>query len=711
MSKATNKYTNRLANETSPYLLQHAHNPVDWYPWGEEALDRARVEDKPILLSIGYSACHWCHVMEHESFEDESTAAIMNGYFINIKVDREERPDLDEIYMKAVQMLTGHGGWPMTVFLTPELKPFYGGTYFPPNDRHGMPSFKRVLASMVHAWSDQREEIDKGSEELANHMNQLSKLARLDLSLSRLPVMVSVEKILSHFDKNHGGFGGAPKFPQPLSLALICRGTQDSFGLEDDQKELCRNMLSLTLNKMADGGIHDQIGGGFARYSVDAHWLIPHFEKMLYDNGLLATAYAHGYQVFKTPYYKYIVSDILDFVLRELTTQDGAFYSSLDADSEGEEGKFYVWRPDEIIEVLGEPDGKWLNEVYGITENGNFEHGTSNAHLVRPAEELAQKYNLATEEFWTKLGVMRAKLLEVRNERIPPGRDEKVLTSWNALMINGFVDGYKVTFDERYRQAARKATEFLLKTMLVEGRLLRTWGRLKPADSSQATGHKEEGQAKLNAYLDDYAYFINALVNLASIDSNPKWLANAKALTDKMIELFFDEEEKSFYYTSIDHEELLARPKTFFDGATPSATSEAVFALVRMSKIFDNKDYAQKAEQVIGLYMPYFEKTPDQFAHLAGALDMLLNKSTEIVLLGDQTEPEFSSMLKTIHNKYLPNAVVIAQGTDAATTIQSPLLEGRTLINNKPTVYVCQNYTCNEPITDHHALSKAMEAL
>jgi uncharacterized protein YyaL (SSP411 family) len=693
--------SNRLIDETSPYLLQHAYNPVEWYPWGAEALDKAKQNDKPILLSIGYSACHWCHVMEHESFEDPEIAKIMNEKFVPIKVDREERPDLDDIYMKSVQMMTGHGGWPMTVFLTPELKPFYGGTYFPPADRHGLPSFRRVLLSVALSWLEQRENIEKGSDELSHYLGLLNKItadeqAGGNQALAEETVSACLTNLLRVADPSWGGFGGAPKFPQAQSLNLIMRRA-GSLG-NDDLTKQCQSMLENTLNKMAYGGIHDQIGGGFARYSVDRQWLVPHFEKMLYDNAMLARVYLDGYLLNGNTYWKDVAKDCLDFVLRELTSEEGAFYSSLDADSEGEEGKFYVWRPTQITDILGHVDGQWFNKVYGVTDLGNFEHMTSVLHLSDSPENLANQFDCSEADLGKRLIPLRQKLLSERNKRIAPGRDEKVLTSWNSLMISALTKGYVVLQDPQYLQAARKASEFILQNLVKDGRLLRTWGK---------------GQAKLAAYLDDYAYFVQALIDLAEVDFESKWLEEAIELTDKTIEHFWDQTDGGFFYTADDHETLLMRPKNYNDGPTPSAISVVTNNLLKLANILDNKTYRAKAEAILKLYAPHFVKAPDQFANLICALDFYLAENLEIALLTDSAKDDFRPMLFATHSVYLPNGVFALK--DFSNTAKNgkwleacPLLRSRSLLSDKTTAYVCHKYTCSEPVENGTKLVKQL---
>ena len=687
---------NRLINETSTYLLQHAHNPVDWYPWGEEAIKRARDEDKPILLSVGYSACHWCHVMEHESFEDEQTAEVMNKLFVSVKVDREERPDIDEIYMKAVQMLTGHGGWPMTVFLTPSLKPFYGGTYFPPEDRHGMPSFKRLMLSVAQAWQDQRENVEKSSEEITQHLSMFDQVPGHDGKLNEQLLEKALAKIATIFDPQWGGFGGAPKFPHSGTISLAMRFCTPRPNSKNFDPIKNMEIVQTSLDKMAYGGIYDQIGGGFARYSVDKFWLVPHFEKMLYDNALLARNYLEGVQLTGSAFWARVARGVLQFVLRELTTEDGAFYSSLDADSEGEEGKYYVWRPEEIIAVLGKDDGKWLMDVYGVTEQGNFEHGTSILHLPKSPEELAKRYSIDQKEFWARLEPLNTKLLQAREKRVHPGRDEKVLTSWNSLMISAFVDGYRVLKEPSYLAAAKRAANFIVENLYANNRLLRTWGR---------------GKAKLNGYLEDYAYFVQALLDLSTVDFDPKWFELAVSLNEIMLEQFSDNRDNSFFFTSDEHEQLIARTKNFFDASVPSATSIAVTNLIRLGKLTGNKEYSDRAVAVMNIYAAYFDRAPEQFSYQLCALDMYLSGGTEIALLVDSQQPNSQDALFAIHSKYLPNSVIIVKdvsGPPGPTLDKSPLLESRQPISGQPTVFVCRDYSCQQPITDLSSIPKAL---
>jgi len=692
---------NKLAGETSTYLLQHAHNPVEWYPWGAEALARSRDEDKPIMLSIGYSACHWCHVMEHESFEDESTAALMNRHFVNIKVDREERPDLDEIYMKSVQLLTGHGGWPMTVFLTPELKPFFAGTYFPPQDRHGIPSFKRVLLGVKTAWESQRDEVEESSSDITKHLGMLDKTKNSETQLDKELLAKAIDPLIRVFDRTWGGFGGAPKFPHTASLSLAMRRINADPGMKSSQTRDCQEMLQTTLDRMAWGGMHDQLGGGFARYSVDRRWLIPHFEKMLYDNALIPRNYLDGFLLTGRKYWLDVARDSLEFVLRELAIPQGGFYCSLDADSEGEEGKYYVWTPEQIEEILGPTDGAFVCDVYGISKQGNFEHGSSAANFPEGHEECFKRLKLSEEAFWERLHPLKEKLLNEREKRVRPGRDDKMLTSWTSLMISCLTDGYRVTGEERYLKEAIKSAEFILTRLMKDGRLLRTFGR---------------DIAKLNGYLEDYAYTIQALLDLAACDADPRWLQTAVSLNQVVLQHFWDKENGGFYYTSDDHEELIVRTKHFYDGSTPSASSVSVMNLIRLERITGENEFAQKAAQTMNLYTDYFHKAPDQFSNMLCALDAYLSEATEIAVIFDQqAEEQAKTLCQEIYRHYLPNAVIVLANlsNDGMKNLAelSPLLRDRPMQNGQATVYVCHNFACQKPVNDTIVLAEQLKSL
>ena len=565
---------NRLAKESSPYLLQHANNPVDWYPWGEEALKKAKGENKPIFLSIGYSACHWCHVMEHESFENDQTAAIMNEHFINIKVDREERPDLDSIYMDAVVAMTGQGGWPMSVFLTPDGIPFYGGTYYPPTPRHGMPSFEQVLHSIARAYHTQQEDIAKNGGSLLARM-RMSIPLQSEGSLDPAVPELAVQALSRNFDRTHGGFSGAPKFPQPMTYDFLLRTYIRS------QKASELEMVELTLHKMAHGGMYDQLGGGFHRYSVDAVWLVPHFEKMLYDNALLARLYLHAFQLTGKPFYRKIVEETLDYVAREMTHTDGGFYSTQDADSEGEEGKFFVWTPDEVKTILGEEEGNIFCAVYDIKPGGNFE-GKSIPNIPIPFEKVADQLNLHLDELSEILKHGRAKLFAEREKRVKPGRDEKIITAWNGMMLATFAEAARVLDRKDYRDIAIQNAEFILSTMMKEGRLFRTW-------------KAEPGEVKLMAYLEDYAFYADGLLALYQTTFNPRWFQEARALMDVVLDHFVDEENGGFFDTADDHEQLVTRPKSLQDNATPCGNSMAVRVLLLLAAYTGQVKYEKPA--------------------------------------------------------------------------------------------------------------------
>ncbi|MDQ3929204.1 MAG: thioredoxin domain-containing protein, partial [Chloroflexota bacterium] len=558
---------NRLATETSPYLLQHKDNPVDWYPWGPEALERARAEDKPILLSIGYSACHWCHVMEHESFENPDIAALMNQHFVSIKVDREERPDLDSIYMEAVQAMTGHGGWPMTVFLTPEGAPFFGGTYFPPTPRHGMMSFPQVLLAVSRAYHEQREKVVQSAGEMRGFLqsSMADEPARIEPNPSILDD--AARNMLTQMDRVNGGTHGAPKFPQPMNLEFMLKAYRRTGNTD------LMTLAELTLQKMALGGLYDQVGGGFHRYSVDDVWLVPHFEKMLYDNAQLARVYLAAYQVTGNGFYRRIAEETLDYIMREMTSEEGGFYSTQDADSEGEEGKFYVWTPQEIVDVLGEEDGRVFNMLFDVTERGNFE-GHNILHLSRPLQELASEANIDPEVLEDIVQRSRRKLYEAREERVHPGRDDKILVGWNGLMLRAFAEAASILSRDDYRTTAIANAEFILSTMLEqlddiggEIRLYRTY---------------KDGRAHIQAFAEDYAFYANGLVSLYEATFEPRWIEAARALVTTLLGHFWDEATGGFFSTSNFHESLVARPKEWYDNAIPSANAEAAEVLIRL---------------------------------------------------------------------------------------------------------------------------------
>jgi uncharacterized protein YyaL (SSP411 family) len=669
---------NRLASETSPYLLQHADNPVDWYAWGEEAFAKAKESGKPVLLSVGYSACHWCHVMAHESFENPEIAALMNEKFVSIKVDREERPDIDNIYMQAVQSMTGRGGWPMTVFLTDEGVPFYGGTYYPPEDRQGMPGFPRLLSAVAEAYRDKRQQIEITGHNLLTQIGSPGRLQAADNLLTESILNDAAEAILNSHDDALGGFGKSPKFPQPMTLDFLLRYHHSS------HRPRPLEAAEITLKAMANGGMYDQVGGGFHRYSTDDVWLVPHFEKMLYDNALLARVYLDAYKVTDDAFYRRITEETLDYVLREMTDPSGGFYSTQDADSEGEEGKFFLWTPAELAEVLGAEDAATAAAYYGVTEAGNFE-GSNILHVRRPADGALQ----------ARLPAMKAKLYEAREQRVHPARDEKVITAWNGLMQRAFAEA-AIAFDsETYRDAARRNADFLLGEMRPNGRLLRTW---------------KQGVARINGYLEDYACLIDALLATYSATFNLEYLQSAISLAREMLELFWDDEIKGFFDTGKDHETLVTRPRDFFDNATPSGTSVAVDVLLRLSVLTDDNDFEERATTCLRTLSPFVEQAPTAFGRLLGALEFYLARSQELALVWPNNPREADAMLGPVRLLYAPNLILVgaAEGEGAEVT---PLLQDRPATNGLPTAYVCERYVCQAPTTNAEELLGQLKTL
>jgi uncharacterized protein len=670
------KHTNALINETSPYLLQHAHNPVEWYPWGETALERAKNENKPILLSIGYSACHWCHVMERESFENESIARLMNENFINIKVDREERPDLDQIYMTAVQMMTGHGGWPMTMFLTPEGVPFYGGTYFPPDDRYNMPGFPRILLSVAEAYHAQPEQVATTASTMLGELRRVG-LAEESRDLLTTEILDSAyRRTLANFDRTYGGFGGAPKFPPAMTLEFFLH-IHHRTGAVD-----ALEMVDYTARKMAEGGMYDQLGGGFHRYSVDAKWLVPHFEKMLYDNAQLARLYLHLYQVTKDEFARRIAEETLDYIVREMTDSGGGFYSSQDADSEGHEGKFFVWSRSEITEALGEQDAKLFCQYFDVTDGGNFE-GQNILHVNASLADVAEKNNLSLEDARASIEASRRKLFDLRELRVKPGRDEKILTAWNGLMLTGFAEAAAILNRTDYRRVAEKNARFLLDQLQHDGLLLRTY---------------KDGSAKLNGYLEDYACLIDGLTALYEATGSLEWIAAAVSLADTMIAQFWDDEAGGFFFTGKSHEQLIVRSKEFLDNATPSGNSVAALCLLRLSLFTDSADYRRRATAVLRLIANQVRRYPSAFGYALTALDFYLASPLEIAVVGSGKDPKMQELLTALRETYIPNrviAVCLADFDRAAALI--PLLEGRNVLAKQPTVFVCQQKACQVP--------------
>ena len=673
---------NHLADEISPYLLQHSHNPVDWYPWGPEALARAKAEDKPIFLSIGYAACHWCHVMAHESFEAEATAAMLNDWFINIKVDREERPDIDAIYMEAVVALTGSGGWPLSCFLTPEGLPFYGGTYFPPAPRYGMPSFPQVLQSVHEAWLHQRADIAGASQDLADRLKPGSFGG--DAGLSRATLAAAAENLWKQYDRKNAGWGQAPKFPQPMTIDFLLR----YHVLSHDS--LPREMALSTLRAMARGGIYDQIGGAFHRYATDAAWRVPHFEKMLYDNAQLARAYLHAWQISGEAEFRQVAEEVLDYAVGEMMDPSGGFYASQDADSEGEEGKFFVWTEAEIDEALG-PDAPLFKAASGVTAGGNFE-GKNILFAALTPRALAQKFGQTEAAVLARLAEARASLRARRAHRVRPGLDDKVLTAWNGLMLTSLAEAAAALGRADYLAAARANADFLLAALRSpEGRLLRSW---------------RQGQARLNGYLDDYTHLAEGLLALYEASFEARYFVAARELMDFALAHFADP-AGGFFDTSDDHETLIVRPKDVQDNAVPSGNATAVVVLLKLAAFTGEARYAETAERALRLIQPALAQHPGAFAEWLSALCFVFGQPVEIALVGAPEAEATRALLKVIHSAYRPFKVLALARPGEASPV--PLLEARGLADGKPAAYVCSHFVCRQPVTDPQALQKQLE--
>lgn len=674
------QFTNKLTRETSPYLLQHAHNPVDWYPWGEEAFEKARIEDKPVLVSIGYSACHWCHVMERESFEDEDAARLMNENFVSIKVDMEERPDIDQIYMTFVQMTTGRGGWPMNVFLTPEKLPFFGGTYFPPVPKYGAPSWRQILTSVADAWRERRDELIHSAYDL---LGELRRNALGDVSSGNVSdelTDAAFRGLLNSFDVKNGGFGGAPKFPAAMSMEFLLRfhrRTGNAMALE---------IVETTARKMANGGIYDQIGGGFHRYSVDAVWLVPHFEKMLYDNAQLISIYLHLFQITHDNFFKEIATSTLEYVKREMLSPEGGFYSTQDADSEGVEGKYFVWTAEETEAVMGREDARIFNFFYDVSEEGNFERkNILNSRMTR--QEVPGALSLDPAELDAILERGRRLLFAAREKRVKPFRDEKVLTAWNGLMLSAFAEAAFILNNREYLDIAKRNAEFLLANLRNDEGLFRTY---------------KDGQAKLSAYLEDYANFADALITLSVAASDLGYLEESKRLADKMIAEFWDEENGGFYFTGNSHENLIVRSKDFFDNATPSGNSVAADVLVKLSRLFENEKYERYAVTVLRAAGPRVMRYPQGFGRLLSVVEAYLGRRREIIILGERGN-ELEAVLR---ETYLPGASIIFVESDLPDAQMLPMLKGRKSVGGRPTAFICENSVCSRPITQADELGE-----
>ncbi|MBM4456429.1 MAG: thioredoxin domain-containing protein [Chloroflexi bacterium] len=707
----------RLIHETSPYLLQHAHNPVDWYPWGAEALARAQAEDKPILLSVGYSACHWCHVMAHESFEDAETAALMNDRFVNVKVDREERPDIDAIYMEAVQALTGHGGWPLTAFLTPDGRPFYGGTYYPPEPRHGMPGFRQVLLAIDDAWRNRRRELDAAGDRLTEALNR-SALARPGAGAAEAGedwaaiLDRAAAGLLHALDPYEGGFGDHPKFPQPMNLDFLLQ----SYLRTGDVKQL--KAVTYTLTKMARGGIYDQLGGGFHRYSTDRRWLTPHFEKMLYDNAQLARTYLHAWQLTGDSEYRRTVEETLDYVLREMTSAEGGFYSTQDADSAGVEGKFFLWTLPEVLQLLGADEGRLFAAYFDVTPRGNFHEGGRPANILHISDDLedaAQKLRVSEERLASVVARGRRLLFASREERVRPGRDDKILAEWNGLMLHAFAEVGAALSRPDYVAAAVRAAGFVLSKLTDDA-----WPTAnRPTSSFQLSTSNVKrqtsirlcrayrgGRVHLNAYLEDYAAVGLGLAALYEATFDTGWLEAAAALAEAILAHFADPNGGGFFQVSADHEKLVVRRKDFVDNAVPSGNSLAAELFLRLGKLLHRPDYADHALGILRPLADALAQQPLAFGRLLCVLDFCANPGREIAIVGDPSAADTAAMLREVRPRYRPNDVLALRipGDDAAPAL-IPLLADRGQVDGKATVYMCRNFVCDLPVTDPAGLA------
>jgi uncharacterized protein len=690
------KFTNQLISETSPYLLQHAHNPVNWFAWGNEALEKARDENKPILVSIGYSACHWCHVMERESFEDEATARIMNDLFINIKIDREERPDLDHIYMDAVQAMTGSGGWPLNVFLTPDCKPFYGGTYFPPVKAYNRPSWKEILQSIAKSFNEKRNEIDAQAENLTEHLLKANSFGTTAVSgnADEQAALFNKEKLDEAFgnimkaaDKEWGGFGKAPKFPQTFTIQFLLRYAY--INQEDDKvAEAALKQACLSLDKMIDGGIYDQVGGGFARYSTDTEWLAPHFEKMLYDNALLISVLSEAYQFTKNEKYNRVIEETIVFIEREMLHTDGGFYAALDADSEGEEGKYYVWKYEEVLRLLG-PDAETFCRYYDITPGGNWHEGNHTAEIKNiprvlvSVKEKAAEFSMTATALYDLLQICKTKLLSEREKRIRPALDDKILLGWNALMNTALCKAYAATGKEHYRVLAERNIQFLLKGF-------------KDAGSELFYHTLKNEEAKYPAFLDDYAWLIEALIRLHEVTGNTKWLLKAKGLTGVVIDNFGDDESAFFFYTGKNQQDVIIRKKEVYDGAVPSGNSVMAYNLYQLAILFDEKGWKERALKMLISLGNAIVRYPTSFGVWASLLTEVVSSTAEIAIVGDDA----AEMLKVVSGFYIPHKIVMVSKAEMA---DFPLLKGKPG-GTQTLIYVCKHYACLAPLTSPEKL-------
>jgi uncharacterized protein YyaL (SSP411 family) len=681
-----NRKPNRLINEKSPYLLQHAYNPVNWSPWGEEAFAQAKAEDKPIFLSIGYSTCHWCHVMEKESFESEEVAAILNKNYIAIKVDREERPDVDSIYMTVCQTLTGSGGWPLTIFMTPDKKPFYAGTYFPKESRHGLPGIMDMLNSIAQQWKEKREDIVDSSEKITNHIKSMdtkNNQAEIEEELGEEEIHNAYASFYSVFDKNYGGFGRSPKFPSPHNLRFLLRYWKNY----NEPKAL--EMVEKTLEAMYEGGIFDHIGFGFSRYSTDEKWLVPHFEKMIYDNALLSSVYVEAFEATGNVFYKDVAEKIFTYILRDMTSPQGAFYSAEDADSEGIEGKYYVFTMNEVGLVLGEQFYKTYCEHFSITKEGNFE-GHNIPNLIGKNSSSKKNENLEC-----KLEKMRQNIFEYRERRIHPYKDDKVLTSWNGLMIAALAYGGRVFQNVNYTEQAEKAMDFILNTMINEnGRLMARY---------------RDGEIAHLGYLEDYAFLVHALIELYEANFNVKYLAKAIELNENMLKLFKDEDQGGLFLYGVDGEELIVRPKDIYDGAIPSGNSVATLNMLRLARLTANRDLESQAYRQFQVFASKVKTIESAHAYFMTALLYSMVPGKDIILAGEEQGNQTKAMIKEINSTYLPFATVVLNTCDERLNSLNPEIKAHIPLDGKTTAYICENFNCKKPITDLNTFSEQIK--
>jgi uncharacterized protein YyaL (SSP411 family) len=678
---------NRLASETSPYLLQHANNPVDWYAWGPEGLERAKTENKPILLSIGYAACHWCHVMEHESFEDETTAALMNEHFVNIKVDREERPDLDAIYMQAVQAMTGHGGWPMTVFLTPDGVPFYGGTYFPAEPRFGMPTFKRILTAVSDSYRNKPAEVARAAESVREMYDAAKEATRSGGTLGAELLDRAYRSLADDYDEEHGGFGGAPKFPATMALDFLLRYWART------RTERALSIATNSFLQMARGGIYDQVGGGFARYTVDAIWLVPHFEKMLYDNALLVRFGAHLWQATGDAETRRVVEETIDWAIREMRAPDGGFYSSYDADSEGHEGKFYVWDAAELDAALGN-DAAIMRAYWGVRSGGNFEGRNILFVATRDTRALARRFSISLDELEEIVARSKRTLYERRKRRVWPGLDDKVLASWNGLMVRGIAEAARAFGNDEYRRVAIESGTFLFEQMVRDGRVLRSY---------------KDGRARITGYLEDYASLALAALSLYELTFDAVWLARSRELGESIVRLFWDDDINAFFDTASDHEALVVRPRDVTDNAVPSGTSLAAELLARLAELYHDVDARRRATWIIETQFQTMQRYPSAFGHALGVADMLIHGAVELAIVGEPGAADFTSLERAAAERYVPSLVLA--GGPPSTNNDIALLADREARDGHATAYVCRSYACEAPATSVELLVEQLERI